>query len=454
MNENIMFTSRSAVESFLSCPRYRYNQTMLEGKGVVAIKKSVPLVSGGAIHIGVGHMMNCLKLGNPVNVEKAVELGLMHYDNEVEEAGFRATEIRTDYQQWYTYQEQRCLVEGLIRCWHIVELPKIQEKYDVLGVEREIEPIEIVPGVMFQARADAEMRVKETGDLHGYSLKTMKQWGEREESSYKGDLQGITETWAIEQDNKRIHDRWLELRDMLSTLMGTGDNYNIGNITNIGNMFTYMVKKQPKLERVMGVRFCFLIKGIRKRTEYGSTDSEKLYVTYSPLVRGYKRITPSSIEYAHSWFYPNPENKTGKSAIGKGWEPFNVWEMEGGVKEWIEKIKDCKIQPECGDIIKQQVITPMEYFRDEEEITEAIREVAAQESRIRDSWLQMQQGGEEIKQYHLDTTFPHNRDHCQFHYGQPCEYRELCWSMEVKSNPLGSGLYSIRVPHHESEREG
>ena len=41
------YTSRSSIEDYQSCPRLRYNNQFLLGKGVVAKKKSVPLVTGG-----------------------------------------------------------------------------------------------------------------------------------------------------------------------------------------------------------------------------------------------------------------------------------------------------------------------------------------------------------------------------------------------------------------------
>ena len=168
-------------------------------------------------------------------------------------------------------------------------------------------------------------------------------------------------------------------------------------------------------------------------------------ITYNPLIRGYKRITPSSVEYAHSWFYPNPENRSGKSALGRGWEPFNVWEAMG-VKEWMEMIPT--IQVECEDPIRQQVVTPIEYFRDEREVEEAIEEIKYQETRVQAGVTHILNGD----MWALPEYFPHYRKHCEFHWGGPCEYKELCWSPEVSNDPLASGLYQIRVAHHEGER--
>jgi hypothetical protein len=443
-----MFTSRSAIEAYQECNRYRYNQYFLLEKGVVRTQKSVPLVTGAAVHRGVEHCLNRVRLGQAVDVDTAVHEAVVQYVADVEGVGFIGKNLKTDKQQWFTFNEQKALVEALIRAWCIAELPQVEARYKVLAVEREIEPIELAPGVLFQSRVDAEFQEKETGDYHNYSLKTCSQWNERMENSYKSDLQGVTEVWAVEEDAKRSNALVQEAVEKLNLLSAAGRLPD----KNLQAIREYLSKR--KVDRqISGIRFCFLVKGTRKKPDYFSNDPDALMITYNPLIRGYKRITPSSVEYAHSWFYPNPENKSGKSALGRGWEPFNVWE-EMGVKEWFEMIPS--IQPECGDIIKQQVVTPVEYFRNEREIEEAMGEIREQEGQVLDGVssykASLNEGMGISTDWVLQHYFPHNRKHCDFHFGGSCEYKELCWSPEVTADPLRSGLYQIREPHHEAER--
>jgi len=49
-----------------------------------------------------------------------------------------------------------------------------------------------------------------------------------------------------------------------------------------------------------------------------------------------------------------------------------------------------------------------------------------------------------------EAPFSHNDNHC-FRYGvhRPCGYLACCYSENVKADPLGSGLYVPRVPHHD-----
>lgn len=54
----------------------------------------------------------------------------------------------------------------------------------------------------------------------------------------------------------------------------------------------------------------------------------------------------------------------------------------------------------------------------------------------------------------LDRDFPMNDDHCYRYWGNPCEMEELCFNAAIAQDPLGSGLYQRRRPHHELEGRG
>lgn len=433
----MMFTSRSMVESYHDCNRLRYNNQFLLGKGVVRTTKSVPLVTGGAVHRGVEHLGNRLRIGQEPDVETAVQLAVNQYIEDVGTAGFEGKHIRTDKQQWFTFNEQKALTEALIRAWAICELPRIRERYRVLAVERDIEPIEITPGVMWQAKCDMELQDVQTSDYINYSLKTCSQWNEKMEESYKSDLQGVTEIWSVEEDQKRANGH---LDRAITEIQGYADQLKIAP-KQLVDIAAYLTKKKVD-KKISGIRFCFLVKGRRMVPPIFKDDPEAIAVTYNPLIRGYKNIGPSGISYAHSWNYPNPNNKSGMSKLGAGWEPFNVWE-EMGVAKWIEMLPG--VQVDCGDVIKQQVVTPVEVWRNEEEIKEAMNEVRAQEQKIAMAITSI--NGPDLPYY-----FAHNRKHCYFHYGSRCEYFDLCWRDEVKSDPIGSGLYEIRQAHHDAER--
>lgn len=445
------YTSRSAIEAYQDCHRLRFNMYHLFGKGVVGKALAVPLETGKSVHRGVEHIVNRIRIGQTPDIDTAVGLAVEEYIKECEGVGFSGKGLQTDKQQWFTFCEQKALIEGLIRMWYLIELPNIVQRYTIVAVEREIIPVKLFENTYLQAKLDMELQEIATGEYFNYSLKTCNQWGERMEQSYKSDLQGTTEVWSIEQESIAKIEEWKKL--IASTKHLAKMEHHRDN--NINRILDYLEQKVPRVKKIMGIRFCYLVKGIRKKPEYNA-DENTPYVTYSPLIRGYKNITPTGTNYAHSWFYPNPNNKSGKSTLGKGWEPFSVWESEISIKDWVNALYQNQIQPECGDVLRANVITPPEYFRDDKDVELAIKEVIAQESKIANAlWhLEQEPSANETTEKIFNAIFPHNRKSCYFYYGDPCPYIPLCWKPEVAADPLGSGLYQIRVPHHEFERNG
>lgn len=458
------YVSRTPVEGYQDCPRYRFNNYHLLGKGLVPKTNSVPLVTGGAVHRGIEHLANRLRIGQEPNIDTAVGLAVEQYEKDCSDAGFSGKGLSTERQQWFTFNEQRALTEALVRAWGLVEMPQLQQRFKVIAVEREVMPLQLAPNVTFMAKVDIELQENASGDYYNYSLKTAKQWGERMEESYKNDLQGITETWAVEEESRILQGIWDRLINDVERVMGSQQLPG----KNLVAIEQYLKNNRRKAKILSGIRFCFLIKGQRKKPEYNNTDPNALFITYNPLIRGYKNIGPASISYAHSWFYPNPENKSGKSILGKGWEPFNVWESDISIKDWINYLASGEVQPECGDVLKQHVVTPTEYYRNPSDIDMGIAQIRYQEERINralenldhferlaeptnsDEYNNVVSSSEYMAV--MDSTFPHHRKSCEFMYGEQCAYKSLCWSPEVASDPLGSRLYQVRVPHHETER--
>lgn len=451
------YTSRSQIEDYQKCPRLRYWRQFYKGKGITPSRKSIPLSTGSCIHAGVEYLFGWAKheqgsgtssLEWETAIENAVTAGKKLYYELVFDSGFMTGNgTLNDINQRYTYNEQVALTEALIRAWAMKELPYIIREYEIVGTEKEITVN--LPGtdIVFQARVDAELKHRGDGSYYNYSLKTAKMWNERSDKSYRKDLQGLTEIWAVENEREGLNGFTEGIIHSLEQLRSK--NYilqqNVNQITNFLNT------KLPTRNKVVdAVKFCFLIKGYRRESGkdfgyYSEGDKSGRYVTYNPLIRGYKNITTTGVSYAHSYKFLNSNNKSGMGALGKGWEPFNVWEDAGvgGVRGWIEMLEKQTIQPECGDIIKSLVITPISYDRNKIEVDSAIGQITNQEKIIFD-WIQGDM-------WELDKLFPQYRHSC--HWPSDCEMLDACWKPEVNSDPVGSGLYQIRTPHHQAEKE-
>lgn len=53
----------------------------------------------------------------------------------------------------------------------------------------------------------------------------------------------------------------------------------------------------------------------------------------------------------------------------------------------------------------------------------------------------------------LDRVFPQNDDACVGPFGTKCSFYECCWNKTVGKDPIGSGMFKLREPHHQPEVE-
>jgi hypothetical protein len=140
-----------------------------------------------------------------------------------------------------------------------------------------------------------------------------------------------------------------------------------------------------------------------------------------------------------------------------------------GVRKWISmlasKVVDHEtheeipeIQPECGDILKQQVVTPPETFAKQEEIKATLIQISLQEQEVK--YNSSAVNSNVTWGSHLDRNFPQHRHSCLF--PTTCEFLPIChlqdWKgdpvpTQVREDPIGSGLFTWRVAHHEQERK-
>jgi len=283
---------------------------------------------------------------------------------------------------------------------------------------------------------------------------------ERTDRTFNLSLQTITEVWAAQEYFRRV--------GKMLNQFGSYANKKVTLNDKRLQLQKFIDKYMPKpSDRIFGTRHCFLIKGGKAK---GGEDE---WMSQSPLVRGYRMPTDytgtdKQYAYAHSAKYPNSGNKSGFGRLGNKWEPFNVWE-EMGVRKWISmlasKVVDHEtheeipeIQPECGDILKQQVVTPPETFAKQEEIGSTLVQITKQEVELKYAYREC------VNDYtygkDLDRFFPQHRHSCLF--PTTCEFLPICYGQDwkgdpvptqVREDPIGSGLFTWRVAHHEQERK-
>jgi hypothetical protein len=114
-------------------------------------------------------------------------------------------------------------------------------------------------------------------------------------------------------------------------------------------------------------------------------------------------------------------------------------------------IKDGQVQPEAGEVLKKVIVVPLEYFRNDLEIQRTVRQTFTQEGRIKAVLDNFVGPDTELNSDLLDVHFPQHRRAC--HYPTRCVFHDICFKPEVAINPLASGKYVVRTPHHIFEAD-
>lgn len=443
--EEKVYTSRSREEVFLDCPRKGYLEFLWEGRGVVKKGVSVYLSTGTYFHQGMEILFLAAKAGtlNDETLDYAVVNTNANYRQEIEDRGFDLEDGERKEFENYVVNEQTALIEGMIRLFYYRIMPDILARYNVIDVERE--EIMEVENLVIQGKIDVVLEEKDSGDIYIVSFKTSAGWDKRQAKSNEHDNQGLSETLLLEH---RLQQSNLGLDTLIPPEKILRDLQSIPKAYNATKKYIDYLSQFRKKDKVMGVLMIYLIKGKRYETEKDSGKWEQ----HSPLVRAYRKLTGVKYEYAPSLYFDKPENKSGKGRLGKGWEPFLVWEDEeiGGVKGWISKLASGEIAG--GEkILDEQFRIPAPYFRNQGHIDSWFRQLKAVEQRIHDNVISINPSTYSPLNEQLDYYFPQRRKGC--HYPSDCSYLDVCYTEEIFNDPIGSGKYVYRKPHHEAEEK-
>lgn len=445
-------SSRSRYEAFNRCMRYGVIQYAWDGRGVVKAGKDVAMTTGIWIHwtleqvfkwllkhkakeiskVYLDHIIAQMRQGYYDYVfpeeerKKGVmngfilqERGMDEFD-EYEKQPKEFTDLEKQRIQQMTFNEQTALVEALTRVFVKLKLPEWMAEHRIVMVERDISFPLVNSGtareweVIQSATIDLVLQHEATKELFVVNYKGLKRYDARTEKGYSHDTQGLSESWAFEEYLRSI----------------------------------------GKPRQVDGVKMLFLLKGDRRESKKGSG----IWITHSPLIRGYRKLEFDGPNYAHSLYFSKPENDSGIGRLGKGWEPLEVFQGAGfqevgGVEGWLQKLEVGDIQPECGNILEEQLVEPIPFNRQKGDIDSWLVQTKYREAEIATKLCKVYDGieaGSNLVKL-LDENFHQNHNAC--HYPTDCEYIPICYGTEQeRSSPLQNG-YVYRTPHHKAELE-
>lgn len=483
----VLLTDRSRTIDYQECHRKRFlgyhfpvplpsSNTPFGSVGIRPSRENIYLHDGICVH----HGLALLRTGK--NVEEAVRESLALYWKVVREAGLK---LEPDDDPDYVGKEQAALIEACLRAYALVRLPELLKKFEVLEVEQEdLFPLGefTIPGVLrtqvppgvnahdpnqanrlvvventgdvryvigWQSRCDALLLERETGDLFIQSDKTAAYWGDKVDKQNQHDMQGLSEVAAVEV---RLEKWWQIVQDARRN--GSKVTYHLHP-----RMYE-LLAEAPAPPKIQGVRMEFILKGKRSKDK----DGEGPRLQRSPLVRGWvnRGVTPGTDQYAWSWNWRDEMGKK-KALNWQNWKSFPAWELPGGIKRWVEEMlaPDAMgysyVQREAGSCLEQQFVCPMPYFRQDVDMADWYQQTRCQEEEVHQRLVCLQDAIQELGweaqevRTLLNRWFPQYRRSCD--WPDACEFQDVCFSVAVGRDPIGSGLYRPRVPHHQPEVE-
>ncbi len=516
------FAQRSAVIDYQRCPRLRYLGYAYNGRGLEPQRKPLPLCVGGAVHRGLEYLLReggrqwdqDGTLTAPMTLEDAaVEMALVEFAQEsaggleldvtelaaqqpVATLGSQLVESAFEFGlpqddpalvalkqdvasagakfDKYLADEQRALVEAMVRAYSRRRLRPLLQQFQVLEVEREGEwllaewdyTLEDNPSdpdpyrnaertgeLWFLSRPDALLLDRESRELYLLSYKTTATWDTRKEKDAAIDLQGLTEGIEVEQRMAR----WWE------ALHVEGDTHEP-----ISTEVRKYLVSIPAPPRVHAIRYEFLLKGSRyvdkELTERVGFEARS---QASSLVRGYlnKGMTAADAQWCCEYKFVK-EDGSGSNLYYKNWPARPVWEHMP-VKQWIDLMDDSREVPTAtGGVVWQsaaqasgflrehpldsQFVSPIVVYRNSDDLYDLVDTLEAQEVRIAQAVELVNAATDEGERRHLlNANFGMNRSACV--YPTQCRMFPLCHgATEIRQHPLENG-YRTRVPNHPQE---
>lgn len=438
-NPLVVFTDRSRIIAYQECPRRRYLNNHLGGIGIQKTKLIIPLATGIYTHEALAHLLG------GASVDSAVEVAVANYWAEVRARGIQ---IEPGEDGAQVAEEQCALVEAMSRAYAIRKLPELLEQFEVMETEREdvwpLSQMQDGTPVQMMSRLDALLRDKVDNSLYIQSFKTSAGYDRRQASEAEHDVQGLSEMAAVEY---RLGQWWNAIQDI-------GDMSPAKDIMRergcSERMFDYLAEL-PHPPQIAGIRMEYLIKGRRGEYPEGSGS----YVQYSPLIRGLIKFGPTSESCEFGWKRDYVDDMGQKRKLDyRTWKAVPMWQQPGGIKAWIELLATGTVQPDAGDCLSSQFVTPVPYFRQDDDLRDWYEQTVVQETKVAEAVkivADAQKEGPMTYRTALNTFFPQHRRSCD--WPSSCQFVDVCYSTNVKEDPVGSGLFMPRVPHHEPEKK-
>lgn len=141
--------------------------------------------------------------------------------------------------------------------------------------------------------------------------------------------------------------------------------------------------------------------------------------------------------------------------------PFKEWDFKGF---WYNKTPIWEFDPspinfvrllqeKRPDILHESFPMMGPFQRQTHMIPQALRGIVGGENRWINALWALSEANPESFNVVLDETFSRSYGNCTSFFGDSCPFVRLCYALPGHEDPIGSGFYRQRRPHHEPERQ-
>lgn len=390
----IYITDRTRIVTREECERKRYLQFDydINGEPIGLQRKtgSLPLLNGIEIHEAHAKLLAGQSLDSIVQEMRA------SYSLFVANFGIHG-EVDPDQ----LVKEQMALIEGMLRAFSYVWLPRILDEYDVLDLEKPRDWV-VAPGLVQKLRFDTRLRRKGDGQLVIMDWKSM---------SY------ISDAWAKKLEHSRQSSLYIEAAEEI-------------------------------FDEPVEIAYLGMVKGMYRTDTAKASPWYNQKIQSSPYLYAYELQGDVGNVYQTEW-----TNK-------KGFKKIRTYEQMS-MKEWIDHLWHNERQtlnelftfnppfaPTKAERLEDRqlvIYEELKYHKDLD-IYKARRDKAVREG----DELSLNKAEEFLNL----VVAPKRKERC-YQYGEAnvCPMYELCHVEGALERVLEDGAYEPRVPHHSQELE-
>jgi hypothetical protein len=420
------------------------------GYGIQKKGQSIPLATGIYLHKPAGHIYEWVMAHDQLPpdevVREAVSLALTEYDRVITLRGLRNLDESERLDT--IILEQKALIEGLIWADVLTFLPWFHSQCRVVSVEHE----EILVCGCTCGLGEG------IGEIADHEHRGCEGIGYQSKPDLVGDYRarpGVYSYWerkTASQTGERFETEWETKAQFTAGALGAARRLDIP----ISEAFVIAY-----------------IKG-RRSGEYNweTKRNDGPLMQQSPLCYGFRRPSNPPLEQADwqaSYDYVGEDGKNHR--LGKAYQKALIWQLAEDVPEvrasgisvpefWAKWIPREKLAQQMALVGPLQISTVLQHDLVEELVAEETRwkgivwELYQVWAEIAPAYVGREQLAWTDPQYQaaLRRLVPRNFSGCR-RYGKrhECQFGDICHYREGWQDPLGSGNYIPRKPHHEPE---